>query len=25
MIAHWGSWKNQEPFGIDRAFHVYKI
>ena len=24
MISHWGSWKDQEPFGIDRAFHVYK-
>ena len=25
MIAHWESWKDQESFGVDRAFHVYKI
>ena len=24
MIAHWGTWKDQRPFGVDRAFHVYK-
>jgi len=25
MITHWESWKDQEPFGVERAFHVYKI
>ena len=24
MIAHWGTWKDQAPFGKDRAFHVIK-
>ena len=24
MIANWGTWKDQAPFGNDRAFHVTK-
>lgn len=24
IVGHWGTWKDQMPFGVDRAFHVYK-
>ena len=24
IVGHWGTWKDQKPFGIDRAFHVYR-